>query len=539
MARPNSTYHPPLWRDDFLTPKDGMDGEIVSQQHEELKREARKMLMDGSVVEKEKLMVIDAFQRLGVSYHFESEIEVQLHNMSLNIPPSIDSSDDLYSVALWFRLLRQQGFHISPEVFNKFKDGEGKFKESMLCDVMGMLSLYEASFLGIQGEDILDQALAFTTENFGSMMPKMSDEMAEEVSFAMFRPIRKRLQRVEARHFIHSYRKNESHNSKLLRFAELDFNILQRQHQEQLHDIHVWWTSLDVPTNFEFARDRIVECYFWISGVYFEPMYALGRRLVTKFIAILSLTDDTYDNFATYKQLNVFTEAIKRWDVELISGLPKCMKMLYGLYVYIFNEIEEAVSEDGRSFAIAYAKEALDATLNGYLTEAKWRDEEYRPTLEEYMQVSLVTSCYPLLATMSFVGMPQAGTKEAFDWISGGPAIMKASSIVCRLMDDIVSHEFEQERKHIPSAVELYKEKYKVSEEVVVKVFNEQITNAWKDINKELLRPWVVAPPLLDRILNFTRAMDIIYKVNDGYSDSYTLKDYVVSVLKEPVVLSI
>ncbi|CAN1323271.1 Alpha-copaene synthase [Linum perenne] len=470
---------------------------------------------DASVDEKEKLVMIDAFQRLGISYHFESEIELQLHNMSSHVPmhnmpdSMINFNHDLYSVALWFRLLRQQGLHVSPEIFEKFKDNEGKFKESLVSDVSGILSLYEASFLGIQGEDILDQALTFTTDNLSSMISKMSHEMAEEVSFVLVRPIRKRLERLDTRHFINTYQNDDSHNSILLRFAKLDFNILQRQHQEELRGIHEWWTSLDIPNNFQYARDRIVECYFWMLGVYFEPMYSMGRRLLTKFIAILSLTDDTYDNYATFEELDVFTEAIKRWDINLITRLPKPMKMLYGLFVNMFNEIEEAVSKDGRSFATSFVKEALDATLKGYLTEAKWRDEDYFPKLEEYMEVSLVTTCYPLLATVSFLGMVVVGTKDSFEWISNGPNILKASSIICRLMDDIVSHE---------------------------ELFNEEIKNAWKDINKDFLRPQVVARPLLDRILNFARAMDVIYKVEDGYTNSYVLSDYVSSVLKEAIV---
>ncbi|CAN1323267.1 (-)-germacrene D synthase [Linum perenne] len=316
---------------------------------------------DASVDEKEKLVMIDAFQRLGISYHFESEIELQMHNMPDSM---INFNHDLYSVALWFRLLRQQGLHVSPEIFEKFKDNEGKFKESLVSDVSGILSLYEASFLGIQGEDILDQALTFTTDNLSSMISKMSHEMAEEVSFVLVRPIRKRLERLDTRHFINTYQNDDSHNSILLRFAKLDFNILQRQHQEELRGIHEWWTSLDIPNNFQYARDRIVECYFWMLGVYFEPMYSMGRRLLTKFIAILSLTDDTYDNYATFEELDVFTEAIKRWDINLITRLPKPMKMLYGLFVNMFNEIEEAVSKDGRSFATSFVKEAVREYIN-------------------------------------------------------------------------------------------------------------------------------------------------------------------------------
>ncbi|MCD7473630.1 hypothetical protein HAX54_015688 [Datura stramonium] len=64
----------------------------------------------------EKLELIDKIQRLGVSYHFEAEIEASLqviyeaYNECNNI-----YGDDLYTVALGFRLLRQQGHFVSCE----------------------------------------------------------------------------------------------------------------------------------------------------------------------------------------------------------------------------------------------------------------------------------------------------------------------------------------------------------------------------------------------------------------------------------------
>ncbi|CAI0420814.1 unnamed protein product, partial [Linum tenue] len=123
--------------------------------------------------------------------------------------------------------------------------------------------------------------------------------------------------------------------------------------------IYRWWVDLDVATNFKYARDRIAECYLWVMGMYFEPKYSQGRRLLTKLIAVMSLGDDTYDNYATYEELVPFTEAIERWDINLVSNLPECMQRLYALYRDSFDEIEEAFAADGRPFAIVYAKKAV------------------------------------------------------------------------------------------------------------------------------------------------------------------------------------
>ncbi|GAY69480.1 hypothetical protein CUMW_290010, partial [Citrus unshiu] len=112
-----------------------------------------------------KLHMIDSVQRLGVAYHFEKQIEDELGKLSHDL-----DSDDLYVVSLRFRLFRQQGVKISCDVFEKFKDDEGKFKESLINDIRGMLSLYEAAYLAIRGEDILDEAIVFTTTHLKSVI---------------------------------------------------------------------------------------------------------------------------------------------------------------------------------------------------------------------------------------------------------------------------------------------------------------------------------------------------------------------------------
>ena len=62
---------------------------------------------------------IDAIQRLGISYHFEVEIDEILREM-YNSHCDFNNGDvddahhnDLYAISLKFRLLRQQGYKIS------------------------------------------------------------------------------------------------------------------------------------------------------------------------------------------------------------------------------------------------------------------------------------------------------------------------------------------------------------------------------------------------------------------------------------------
>ena len=45
-----------------------------------------------------------------------------------------------------------------------------------------------------------------------------------------------------------------------------------------------------------------------------------------------------------------------------------------------------------------------------------------------------------LFSQLSFLGMGDIITKEAFDWIFNNPKIIAASSVIGRLMDDMKSH---------------------------------------------------------------------------------------------------
>ncbi|THG02152.1 hypothetical protein TEA_015985 [Camellia sinensis var. sinensis] len=244
------------------------------------------------------------------------------------------------------------------------------------------------------------------------------------------------------------------------------------------------------------ARDRMVECYFWILGVYFEPQYLLARRMLTKVTALTSIIDDIYDVYGTLEELVLFTDAIERWEISAIDQLPEYMKPCYQALLDVYNMIDEEMARKKTSYRVHYAKFAMKILVRAYFEEAKWFHQGYVPSIEEYMRVALVTFCYTMLTTTSLMGMGEVVSKEAFDWVSSGPLIVQASSVVCRLMDDIVSRKLEQKRGHVASAVECYMNQHDASEEEVLIEFHKQATNAWKDINAECLHPIEVPMPL-------------------------------------------
>ena len=100
-------------------------------------------------------------------------------------------------------------------------------------DVKGLLSLYQASYLSFEGENTLDIARAFAANHLKSLDASKSS-FAQEIAYAMELPSHWRPPRLEARRCIDIYTKEGGTNSTLLRFAKLDFNMVQNRHQTEL-----------------------------------------------------------------------------------------------------------------------------------------------------------------------------------------------------------------------------------------------------------------------------------------------------------------
>ena len=95
--------------------------DAIKRRAEGLKDQVRRILQTASdpLVE---MNLIDSIQRLGVAYHFETEIEEKLKRWYNAWADGLNDGEDLQAVALQFRLLRQHGYNVSPGKY-RFKGG--------------------------------------------------------------------------------------------------------------------------------------------------------------------------------------------------------------------------------------------------------------------------------------------------------------------------------------------------------------------------------------------------------------------------------
>ncbi|WOG83243.1 hypothetical protein DCAR_0102418 [Daucus carota subsp. sativus] len=545
VGRNSAGFHPSIWGDKFIPSSDSaLKKTDVDCQEEEklqlLKQEVKKMLTGAEIPLQELICLIDDIQRLGLSYHFEAEIDKLLHCVKDSFIDyyGTKNNDNLHDVALSFRLLRQEGHNVSSDVFSRFQDSNGKFMEELAKDVRGMLSLFEASHMRVHGESILEDSLEFTTSHLNSYLDSNPNvPLADLVRRSLKYPLRKSFNRMVARFYISIYQKLEWHKQVLLELAKCDFNLVQKVHQNELGYITRWWKDLDFKNRTPFARDRVVECYFWITGVYFEPRYAAARKFLTKTISLTSIIDDIYDVYGTPEELVQLTDAIDKWDMSILDELPEYMRYAYKPLLDVFAEAEKEIAKEGLpTFGVDYAKDAFKKLTVTYLHEAKWLQTQYFPSFEEYMRVALVSGAVKMLSVASFVRMGDIATREAFEWLSKDPLVVNGLSVICRLSDDIVGHEFENQRPHIPSAVECYMKSRGVTKETAYAELRKPIIEAWKDMNEECLLPEAPPKPLLERVFNLARVINFLYDGHDGYTHSSTrTKDMITSVLINPI----
>ncbi|MBA0784750.1 hypothetical protein Gotri_027635 [Gossypium trilobum] len=269
-----------------------------------------------------------------------------------------------------------------------------------------------------------------------------------------------------------------------------------------------------------------------------KELSEIFRKMMTKVIIMTSVIDDTYDSYATYDELIPYTSAIERWEVKCIDQLPEYMKLSYKALLDVYEEMKQLVAEHGRQYRVEYAKNAMIRLAQSYFVEAKWALQNYKPSFEEFKINALSSTGYAMLAITSFVGMGDIVTPETFKWAASEPKIIQASAIICRFMDDIAEHKFKHRREDDWSVIDYYMKEYNVTAQETYDVFNKYIESAWKDMNQELLKPTEMPTEVMNRSLNLSRVMDVVYKEGDGYTYvRKAIKDVITSLLIEPVTL--
>ncbi|KAK8623116.1 hypothetical protein V6N13_118009 [Hibiscus sabdariffa] len=477
---------------------------------EELKQGARELL--GSVKDAgPQLDLIHTMQRLGVAYLFQKEIH---HILAMLIHHNIPS--DLYTVALHFRILRQNGFFVTTDVFHKFMDGDGKFMDSLRDDVKGLLSLHEASFLGMPDEHVLDEARNFSAKHLLVLREKVETRIGEPIRQSMEYPQHWRMEWTEARDFIGIYQKqtDDAKNWGLLELAKLNYNILQSIYLKELQEL------VDSPQG---------------------PQYAKCRRNIAKFGFLATPLDDMYDTYGTLDELVKYTDAIKRWDLKAVEELPEYMKFLYeAIYNHVSETAQDALIDNGIEI-LPYIKDVWQDYIGTYLKEAQWLHNGYNPSAAEYMENAWVSVG---VITPLVYGILGVAGRSMHQYLSEFVENRSCSHLICisayfiRFIDDLKTSKEEMERGESMNFIHFYMIEKGASEEEACDHVKGLTRDLWKRMNKAIIEDSVRAPAAVKVCVNMMRCVYHMYKYGDFFGIQTKHNQECVKSILEPIPMN-
>ncbi|CAI0550275.1 unnamed protein product [Linum tenue] len=481
------------------------------------------------------LELIDDIQRLGLAHRFESGIKKALDNLAFIIDGcnTMSSNMSLHEVALCFRLLRQNGYFVSHDVFKDLvsdKNNEALLKGCGHEDVRDMLSLYDASYLAYQGEDILDKAREHATERLNTFLMEISssngdENMEELVRHSLEVPLHRRMVMLEARWYIEAYKKKEGANMALLELAKLEFNMAQSVLQGDLKVSSRWWNNLGLAKELSFSRDRLVESFFWTVGMMFEPRFSSCRK---------DLTQVT--------------------DINVMSSMPKYMKLCFLAFYNTINEMGyEALKNYGHN-TIPYLTKAWAGMLKAFLKEAKWSSKECNPpTFSEYMENAWISVSGAVILVHTYCHLDDElsddninYSKEALCHLMNSNEMLRWPSIIFRLCNDLATSSEEIARGETVNDISCYMNETGVSEEHAREHMKYLIDEAWKNMNEGLLlitkheyspmNDHVFSKSFLQSTINLARISHYTYHTGDSHgAPDAGSKKRVMSLLMNPI----
>ncbi|KAL6653056.1 hypothetical protein ACP70R_011981 [Stipagrostis hirtigluma subsp. patula] len=513
--RRSANYQPNSWDYDALLSLKRSDHALVSSsRYDKLRGSIKDLLLDNEASSSSsKLRLIDAMQRLGISYRFEEEISGILSCFSMEAD-EVQNMDDVASTALKFRLLRQNGFLVTPEPLSGFN--RKSYTTMLKKDASGLLSLHEASYLSFENEEILDTARTFSTNALKDLMPSMHPNIRNKLAHALDLPLHWRTPRLEARWSIDHYCKDISFDRLLLQFAVLDFNTVQCLNQEELANVTRWWKDVGLGEKLTFARDRLMECFHYANGIVWEPDHGACREMLAKICALIVHLDDVYDVYGSLDELELLTEVIERWDPSPSELLPEYMQALYSVIYNVSNEVaDQALKEHGCSIHAFLGKAWYDLCTS-FLMEAKWHHGNYRPYLEEYLSNGWMSSSAPLLLLHAFPMLSSEISAKTLDQIQSYPKLIQSASMIFRLCNDFVTHSEEMKRGDAPSFIAVHMYEKGANEQDSREALHNHLLDAWKKINEEAFKDCHFSRTFAKACVNLARISHTVYQGGDG-----------------------
>ncbi|XP_004234283.1 alpha-farnesene synthase-like [Solanum lycopersicum] len=528
-----SSYKPNIWKyDDLLSLTTQYSKRKYQIEAEKLKEEVISCTFSKSDTPVVLLELVDEIDKFGLTDYFDVETKAALEKTITYMKCSnTKDNKDIYATALCFRLLRQHGYYASQDMLKEL------FDRKKMSDTKTLLELLEGSYLGMDGENLLNDIRLLTTNNL------MNTSFNKE-NLSNYFPLAWRVRWYDVRGHITMFTQqgnnNNNTNQVLLNLAKLNFNIIQATHLKDLKDVIRWWRDLDIVEDLFFTRDRIVECFYFAGGIGSKPQQGSIRKWVTKVFQLVLIIDDVFDIYGSLADAQQFTHAINKWDPNEVKCLPECIQIcfraLYDTVEEIYAEIDDQQKGCQHS-AFPSLKQGWLNFCKAMLLEAKWYNEGHIPTLEEYLNNGWISSTVPLLSDYVIYGLTNNKiTNESLDSSNNFQEIIYHTSVIFRLCNDQGTSAAELERGDVASSIICYMQQENVSEDVAREHIESIILDSWKKINYHFNTLSMSHREIAKHVINIARMGHVMYQFGDGFGvqDGKT-RDQILINLMEPI----
>nr|XP_043638186.1 (-)-kolavenyl diphosphate synthase TPS28, chloroplastic-like [Erigeron canadensis] len=325
----------------------------------------------------EHIWTIDRLQRLGVARYFRSEIKdcaahIYRHwnDQGIGYSRHVDVPD-LDDTSMGFRVLRLNGYQVSPDAFHRFNK-DGKFvcyTDSTSQAITVTFNVFRASQVLFPGEQILNDAKMFSQnyltqkQSTNQLLDKwvVAKDLPGEVGHALDVPWYASLPRLEARYYLEQYggakdiwiakilyRMGNVSNDTYLEMAKIDYNHCQAIHQLEWCHLQKWYADLNIEGN---LNTSLLSSYYEAASSIFEPERRTERLAWAKTIILLKaitsfFTKPEVSNNDTQAFIHAFTNSQfhhkgkKQWQV-LVYAIRETLKQIssettaaYGIDIY-------------------------------------------------------------------------------------------------------------------------------------------------------------------------------------------------------------
>ncbi|KAI5440827.1 hypothetical protein KIW84_010333 [Lathyrus oleraceus] len=201
-----------------------------------------------------------------------------------------------------------------------------------------------------------------------------------------------------------------------------------------------WWKRTGLEEKLSFARDRLVENFLCTVGTNFNPNLEYYRKVITKVNSLITIIDDVYDVYGTLEELELFTEAIDRWDLNGMDSLPDYMKICFEALYNFVNEFAFEIENKSGYYSTPQLKKVWTSLCKAFLIEAKWYHGGYTPSFEEYLENAWISISSHVIFTHGYFLIPHSFKMEDLVCLEENSNIIRFSAMISRLANDLGTH---------------------------------------------------------------------------------------------------